>query len=104
VAEGLTWDRSSVRCATHFADGAWSAEVFIPFTALKGFPKGQFPEGTTAAGKFWLGNFCRSRRWDAYYGKCTPRPGSHKEFTRRYTRYSVWNKDPAAFGKLQFVE
>lgn len=58
----------------------------------------------TAAGKFWFGNFCRSRRWDAYYGKCTPRAGSHNEFTRRYTRYSVWNKDPAAFGKLQFVE
>ena len=24
--------------------------------------------------------------------------------SRRYTQYSVWNKDPSAFGKLQFVE
>lgn len=104
ATEGLVWDQSRVRCATFFADGRWGAEIFIPFDSLKGFPRGQFPEGTTAAGKFWLGNFCRSRRWDAYYGKCTPRPGSHKEFSRRYTRFSVWNKDPSAFGKLQFVE
>ena len=26
------------------------------------------------------------------------------EFSRRYTRYSIWSKDQSAFGKLQFVE
>ena len=93
-----------------FADDAtitktgWAAEIFIPYAALKDFPREQHPAGTTAAGAFWLGNFCRGRHWDAYFPKAQRREGSRPESTRRYTRYSIWNKDPAAFGKLQFVE
>jgi len=62
----------------------------VPFSDLKDFPKAQMPSGTSAEGKFWIGNVMRNR--------------SGKEFSRRYTRFSVWSKDPAAFGKLQFVE
>ena len=102
--DGPKWDGAGVKTATWFGEKEWSAEIFIPYAALKDFPREQHPAGTTAAGAFWLGNFCRGRHWDAYFPKAQRREGSRPESTRRYTRYSIWNKDPAAFGKLQFVE
>ena len=88
--DGIDWRPKGVRHATHFGSGFWSLEIFIPFDDLKGFPGAQMPSGTSAEGKFWIGNVMRHRR--------------SREFSRRYTRYSVWSKDPAAFGKLVFVE
>ncbi len=88
--DGIPWQPKGIRHATHFGSGFWSLEIFIPFDDLKGFPGAQMPSGTSAEGKFWLGNVMRHRR--------------SREFSRRYTRYSVWSKDPAAFGKLVFVE
>ena len=102
--EGPSWDGAGVKSAVHFDKGFWSAEIFIPFAAIRDVPGAQYPEGTTAGGKFWLGNFCRARIWDSLQPKERRREGSVRESSRRYTQYSVWNKDPSAFGKLQFVE
>jgi len=102
--EGPGWNGKGIQSAVHFGQGFWSVELFIPFSAIKDIPGAQFPEGTTAAGKFWLGNFCRARIWDSQIAKDKRRPGSERESSRRYTQYSQWNKDPSAFGKLQFVE
>ena len=102
--EGPSWDGAGVKSAVHFDKGFWSAELFIPFAAIRDVPGAQYPEGTTAGGKFWLGNFCRARIWDSLQPKDKRREGSMRESSRRYTQFSVWNKDPSAFGKLQFVE
>ena len=102
--EGPDWDGAGIKSAVHFGKGFWSAELFIPFAAIRDVPGAQYPEGTTAGGKFWLGNFCRARIWDSLQPKDKRREGSQRESSRRYTQYSVWNKDPSAFGKLQFVE
>lgn len=88
--DGPLWQPKGVRNASYFGDGFWSLELFVPFSDLKGFPKAQMPSGTSAEGKFWIGNIMRHRKG--------------KEFSRRYTRFSFWSKDPAAFGKLVFVE
>lgn len=102
--DGPKWLGKGVKAAIHFGKGEWSMEIYIPFSSIKDLPGAQYPEGTSSAGKFWLGNFCRARVWDIRLPKEERRPGTKRESTRRYTRYSIWNKDPAAFGKLMFVE
>ena len=102
--DGPNWKGEGVRAAIAFGDGEWNCEIYIPFAAIKDLPGAQYPEGTSSAGKFWLGNFCRARVWDFRLQKSERREGARRESTRRYTRYSIWNKDPAAFGKLMFTE
>ena len=102
--DGPNWPGEGVKAAIAFGKGEWSAEIYIPFAAIKDLPGAQYPEGTSSAGKFWLGNFHRAHVWDAWLPKAERREGFRRESTRRYTRNSIWNKDPAAFGKLMFVE
>ncbi|MBQ2631493.1 MAG: hypothetical protein IJG13_17585 [Kiritimatiellae bacterium] len=89
-------------------DDRWEAELFVPFSALAKFPDAQIPT-TAAGGRFWSGNVCRMR-----YGQAKPNGGTggiksyfwtpEFEMSRLHTRYSNWNRDAAAFGRLQFVE
>lgn len=102
--DGPKWDGNGIKSAMHFGDREVGVEIFIPFDAIKDLEGAQYPSGTSSEGKYWLGNFCRSRVWDMRFPKDARREGSVRESTRRYTRYNIWNKDPAAFGKLQFVE
>ena len=76
----------------------------MPFSDLKDFPKAQIPT-TSANGCLWTGNFCRWRVGDSKKQPKEERmPGSVAEMSRLYTRHSHWNKDPAAFGEMPFVE
>ena len=106
--DGPNWLPKGVRKGVHWDKGWWSMELFVPFADLKEFPEAQMPSGTAAEGKFWLGNIMRKRSWDGgFWGekkKLKTSPDSAIEFSRRYTRYSIWSKDQSAFGKLQFVE
>ena len=86
-------------------NNGWSCEVFIPFAGLKAFPGLQLPEGTAAAGKYWIGNFCRFRALrKGEKDGCHTNPNGILSFSRRYTRGRDWNTDSSAFGKLQFKE
>lgn len=100
----LGWKGEGVRSAIRFDKDHWEAEIFIPFSSLKNFPSASIPSGTSSDGKSWIGNFCRSRYWDIHLKKSERIKTSVRETLRRYTRYSVWNKDPAAFGRLRFTE
>ncbi len=102
--DGPNWSGKGVEAAVWFGKDEWSAEIYIPFAAIRDLPQAQFPEGTSSGGTFWLGNFCRSRVWDIRLPEAERREGSKRESSRRYTRCSIWNKDPAAFGKLMFME
>ena len=91
------WEMPGLETAVSADADGWNAEVHIPFDAVKDFPGAQIP--TTAAGSnFWIGNVCRMR--------IGPRADKKKpwEIHRLFTRFSKWNKDPAAFGKLVFRE
>ena len=103
-SDDLGWKGEGVRSAIFFREERWSAEIFLPFSSLKTFPGAQMPSGTSSDGKFWIGNFCRSRIWDKNLKKGEWIESSVRETSRLHTRYSQWNKDPAAFGKLRFVE
>ena len=81
----------------------WSMEVFIPFSDLKNFPKVQTPT-TSANGIVWIGNLNRWRVGDLKLPKEQQVKDSKRCWTRLFTRYNMWNKDPAAFGPLPFVE
>lgn len=99
--DGIDWKPQGVKIAKFVGDGFWSAEVFIPFSDIRGFPKAQLPT-TSADSRIWTGNFCRFRVGDA--NSENKAPGSCKEMSRLHTRHSHWNKDPAAFGVFKFVE
>ena len=106
VGRGMkVWSLDGVRTAVARQADGWSCEVFIPFEGLKDFPGLQLPEGTAAAGRFWSGNVCRYRavRPGEKDGD-VKNPNGIGSFSRLYTRGSDWNKDSAAFGKLQFKE
>lgn len=102
------WKATGVESAVRLFDDRWEAELFVPFSALSGFDGAQIPT-TAAGGRFWTGNVCRMR-----YGQAKPNGGTggiksffwtpEFEMSRLHTRYANWNKDSAAFGKLQFVE
>lgn len=98
------WAVDGIKQATWFGKGEWSAEIYIPFEAIAKFPGADYPTGTSSEGKYWLGNFHRRHMWDIALPKEQQRPCAKMEISRRYTRYTYWNKDPAAFGKLMFVE
>jgi len=100
--DGIEWKPKGIKAAKYVDKDFWSVEVFVPFKDLKNFPKAQFPT-TSANGIIWTGNFCRFRVGDAH-DKQNKMPGSKTEMSRLYTRYSGWNKDPAAFGEFKFVE
>ena len=73
----------------------------MPFDAVKDFSGAQIP--TTAAGnKFWIGNVSRMRFGPI--AKMEKKPKGGFEVDRLFTRFSNWNKDPGAFGKLVFRE
>ena len=91
------WKDARIRHAVAEGPDFWSVELYVPFDAVKDFPGAQIP--TTAAGdRFWIGNVSRMR-----FGppKAENRP---YEVHRLFTRFSKWNKDPAAFGKFKFKE
>ena len=101
--DGIEWKPAGVKAAAFIGEGKWSMEVFIPFSDLKNFPKVALPT-TSANGIVWIGNLNRWRVGD----RCLPKEKQLKDskmcWTRLFTRYSGWNKDPAAFGPLPFVE
>lgn len=102
--DGIGWKPQGVKVAKFDGDDFWSVEVFVPFSDLKDFPKAQIPT-TSANGCIWTGNFCRWRVGDSRMEpKEIRQPGSKGEMSRLYTRHSHWNKDPAAFGPMPFVE
>ena len=102
------WKADGIESAVKLYDDRWEAELFVPFAALAKFPDAQIPT-TAAGGRFWSGNVCRMR-----YGQAKPNGGTggiksyfwtpEFEMSRLHTRYSNWNRDAAAFGRLQFVE
>ena len=102
------WKADGIESAVKLYDDRWEAELFVPFSALAKFPDAQIPT-TAAGGRFWSGNVCRMR-----YGQAKPNGGTggiksyfwtpEFEMSRLHTRYSNWNRDAAAFGRLQFVE
>ena len=95
------WSAEGVEAAVHSGPDFWSAEVYVPFAAVKDFPGAQIP--TTAAGdRFWIGNVSRMRFGPV--AKMSPKPKGGFEIFRLFTRYNNWNKDPGAFGKLVFRE
>ena len=100
--DGIDWKPQGIKIAKFVGDGFWSVEVFVPFSDIRKFPKAQIPT-TSANGCMWTGNFCRYRVGDAQ-DKAAKAAGSKTEMSRLYTRYSGWNKDPAAFGEFKFVE
>ena len=101
--DGIPWKPDGVKAAKFVGEGWWSAEVFVPFAALKKFPKAQIPT-TAANGVTWTGNLCRYRYGDCVLPKEKRAPGSRMEMSRLWTRHNIWNKDPAAFGTFKFVE
>ena len=101
--DGIPWKPDGVKAAKFVGEGWWSAEVFVPFAALKKFPKAQIPT-TAANGVTWTGNLCRYRYGDCVLPKEKRAPGSRMEMSRLWTRHNSWNKDPAAFGTFKFVE
>ena len=97
VNSASRWDMPGVKTAVAEGPDFWSAEVFIPFSAIRDFDGVQIP--TTAAGScFWIGNVSRIR--------VGPRADKKKpwEIHRLFTRFSKWNKDQSAFGKFVFKE
>ena len=95
------WNAEGVKAAVRSGPDFWSAELYVPFAAVKDFPGVQIP--TTAAGdKFWIGNVSRMRFGPIALEKRTQKP--FFDIYRVYTRYNNWNKDSAAFGKLVFRE
>ncbi len=101
AAEKTGWKPKGIKSDIHIGRDFWSAEVFIPFTEFKDHDGAQLPK-TSSAGLFWIGNFTRHRKADAYQKDKTK--GSVPELTRLNTRYSAWSADLSAFGKLKFVE
>ena len=101
---GPSWDGKGVKTAWHFGEKEVCLEIFIPAATIRAVEGAQYPSGTSADGKFWLGNLHRERCCGANLPKAERREERPYENTRRYTRGSIWGKDPAAFGKLQFVE
>ncbi|MBO5752030.1 MAG: DUF4838 domain-containing protein [Kiritimatiellae bacterium] len=102
------WRAPGIQSAVKLFDDRWEAELFVPFAEVENFSDAQIPT-TAAGGKYWSGNVCRMR-----YGQAKPNGGTGGiksyfwtplfEMSRLHTRYSNWNRDAAAFGKLQFVE
>ena len=102
------WEAPGLENSVKLFDDRWEAELFVPFSALSCFDGAQIPT-TAAGGRFWTGNVCRMR-----YGQAKPNGGTggiksyfwtpEFEMSRLHTRYANWNKDSAAFGRLQFVE
>lgn len=95
------WNPKGLRAEQSIGEGFWSAELFLPFAALKEVKDAQIPT-TMAGGKFWVGNFTRHRVADSVL---PDRPlGSDREMQRLNTTYGAWNSDQAAFGPLRFKE
>ncbi|MBQ2630380.1 MAG: DUF4838 domain-containing protein [Kiritimatiellae bacterium] len=95
------WNADGVQSAVHSGPDFWSAEVYVPFEAVKDFPGVQIP--TTAAGdRFWIGNVSRMRFGPIAKMDKRDRPKGGFELDRLFTRFNNWNKDPGAFGKLAF--
>lgn len=102
------WKATGLESAVRLYDDRWEAELYVPFAALGLFKDAQIPT-TAAGGRFWTGNVCRLR-----YGQAKPNGGTggiksyfwtpEFEMSRLHTRYSNWNRDSAAFGRLSFVE
>ena len=101
------WKAVGIRTGTKCYADRWEAEVFVPFSAVADYAGAQIPT-TAAGGKWWTGNIARMRYSNAESkGRGGINGLKHDprfEMTRIYTRFSNWNRDAAAFGKLVFKE
>ena len=104
-SQGITWHPKGVENAVHvdLAGKFWSAELYVPYAALSEV-RGLRKTTTSAGGCVWTGNFVRLRIGDSRLPEAERQPGSEREMTRAWTRYSGWNKDPNAFAQFKFVE
>ncbi|MBO7721650.1 MAG: DUF4838 domain-containing protein [Kiritimatiellae bacterium] len=101
--DGIEWKPQGIVSKSVLGDGFWTMEVFLPFADVEKFPRRQLPT-TSANGCCWTGNLIRFRVGDARVPKEARQKGSHEEISRLNTRFSKWNKDPAAFSEWKFVE
>ena len=94
------WIRDGVQVAVHMDKDFWSAEVYIPFEALKNFPGARLPD-LGAVNLYWVGNTTRMQ-----FGGCVGDDYSKKTgyFSRLFTKFHHFNNHAPAFGKLMFKE
>ena len=90
--DGFLWVPKGIRTAVKLGADAWTAEVFVPYSDLRGLDGAQIPT-SAAGGRYWAGNFIRWRD-----GK------SGLDHSRLSTRAHAWNNDAAAFSKFSFIE
>jgi len=90
--DGFLWVPKGIRSAVKVGADAWTAEVFVPYSDLRGIEGAQIPT-SAAGGRYWAGNFIRWRD-----GK------SGLDHSRLSTRAHAWNNDAAAFSKFSFIE
>ena len=101
--ESGRWHPQGVKAAVKTYDDRWEVELFVPFSALWRFKKAQIPDAGPA-GKFWVGNVTRQRYSNSTCNIETHKKDKRFELTRLWTRYSLYNSDPSAFGKFRFEE
>ena len=101
--DGLRWEPKDIVAKTFIGDGFWTAEVFVPFAELKGFPGVKLPT-TSANGVVWQGNLIRWRVGDLHLPKEQRVPGSVSCWSRLNTRANHYNKDTSAFSDWKFRE
>lgn len=89
-AGAIPWEPDGVRCAVHMDETFWSAEISVPFSAVK---KGGIPH----PGAVWSVNMVRNRLGDAWRKREERLPGSRSELTRLSTCGSSLNTDRDAF-------
>ena len=97
------WKPTGLKSGVKINADSWTVEIFIPYSDVKCFEGAKIPG--TQGGMNWNGNVTRLRIADAWQkDKSARTPGSVAEMQRLYTRFSIWNSDPNAFGVWKFVE
>ena len=101
--KGCKWKPTGLKSGVKVNADSWTVEIFIPYSDVKCFEGAKIPG--TQGGMNWNGNVTRLRIADAWQkDKSARTPGSVAEMQRLYTRFSIWNSDPNAFGVWKFVE
>ena len=91
-ADGFLWVPKGIRTAVKLGADAWTAEVFVPYSDLRGLDGAQIPK-SAEGGRYWAGNFIRWR--DGRSGR---------DHSRLSTRAHAWNNDAAAVSRFSFIE
>ena len=97
----VKWEPKGLKSGVKINADSWTVEIFIPYSDVKCFEGAKIPG--TQGGMNWNGNVTRLRIADGW-AKEGRTPGSVAEMQRLYTRFSIWNSDPNAFGVWKFVE